>query len=814
MENNGLNKLTQVARREAYSLNHDYIGPEHLLLAMMKTDSLANKALVNSGANYELFRTIVINNKGKGNAVTATNELSEDVRKIYERAKMIASSNGRSFAQESDVLFVLLDEEDSFTNIMFLLSGIDQETVRRNLKDLIQQASSGKKEEGLGETVDQFARNLNEEAKAGKIDPVIGRDKEIERTIQILLRRTKNNPILIGEPGVGKTAIIEGLAQGIVEGKVPDIIKDKIIVSLDLASMLAGTKYRGDFEERLKNLLEDLSKRDDTILFIDEFHMVLGAGAAEGSMDAANILKPVLARGEIQIIGATTTDEYRKHVEKDSALARRMQPVTVEEPNPEDTKKILKGLRGKYEDHHGVKIPDETIEAAVDLSDRYINDRYLPDKALDLIDEACSRVRMENYTDPKKDLDPLKKIEDLQREKEEAVEAQDFEKAAEIRDLINQETYKLEEEKTAEKTQKELPSLTRDDVAKVVSSRSKVPVTRLTEDEREKYADLDKKLKEEVIGQDAAIDKISHAIKRARVGLKDPNKPIGSFIFVGPTGVGKTYLAKSLAKNLFGDEENLVRLDMSEYMEKFSVSRLVGSPPGYVGYDEGGQLTDQVRSHPYSVVLFDEIEKAHPDVFNLLLQILDDGRLTDGQGRTVDFKNTLIIMTSNVGVSSLNQTKTIGFSTGNEEKLTEDKNKEIIQGAIKNTFRPEFLNRLDDTIMFNSLTKENIKEIAGLMLAKTQERLEKLDIGISYDDQVIDYLVEGGFNREFGARPLQRYITKEIEDRLAEEILDGSLVKDNKIVIKRSEEGLAFENEGKTEESEVTDPKVPDQVIN
>lgn len=802
MENNKLNRLTGLARRESYSLSHDYIGVEHLLLALMKTGSLATKALEEAGANYELLRSIVINNIGKGSAVRPAKEYSNKVRQIFDRARLFAQKRKKVSASEEDILLAILNDDDSFTNLMFMLSGLDKKIIRDNLIRLQKEEKSSNTSNNLSENLKKFAKNLNEMAEAGKIDPVIGREDEVERVIQILLRRTKNNPILIGDPGVGKTAIIEGLAQRIVDGKVPFVMKEKTIVSLDLASMIAGTKYRGDFEDRLKKLFGELEQREDVVLFIDEFHMVLGAGASEGSMDAANILKPILAKGDIQIIGATTIDEYRKHVEKDQALTRRMQPVHVEEPNKDDTIKIIEGLKDKYEDHHNVEITDEAIKAAVDLSQRYIQDRFLPDKAIDVIDEACSKERIKNYKENKNQVSKKEILDKLIEEKNMAINEQNFEKAASLRDQINETREKLEKEKEEKKTDLKISF---DEVAKIVSSWSKVPITKLTEDEKQKYMDLDIDLKKEVIGQDKAIDKISHAIKRARVGLKDPKKPIGSFIFVGPTGVGKTYLAKSLAKNLFGDMDNLIRMDMSEYMEKFAVSRLVGSPPGYVGYEEGGQLTEAVRKHPYSVILFDEIEKAHPDIFNLLLQILDDGRLTDGQGRTVDFKNTIIIMTSNVGVSSLNQNPKIGFGTGDVEKEIDDSNKEIINKAIKNAFAPEFLNRLDDIIMFNSLDKDAIKEITKILLEETKERLKNLGIEINYNKRVVDLLSEGGFSKEYGARPLERHITNKIDNQLAEEILEGKLSKDMKInlTVKEGKINFANKKEKIKEKSEV-----------
>ena len=795
MENNRLNRLTSQARRESYSLNHDYIGSEHLLLALMKTGSIANKALEKSGANYDLFRSIVINNIGRGNSQRPATEFSKKVRTIFEKAREIAMARKSSVVSEEDILQALIKDDDSFTNLMFLLSGLDKTVIGKNLDDMLKEVYKTKGSSSkFSENVTKYTNDLNELAENGKIDPVIGRDTEIERLVQILMRRRKNNPILIGAPGVGKTAIAEGLAQRIVGGEVPKIIKDKRILSLDLASMIAGSKYRGDFEDRLKKLFEEIGKRDDVILFIDEFHMVLGAGASEGSMDAANILKPILAKGEIQIVGATTIEEYRKHVEKDSALSRRMQPIQVDEPSLEDARKIIQGLKDKYEAHHGVEITDEAIEASVELSDRYISDRYLPDKAIDLIDEASSKIRIAAFQKEDDSSASEDKLEKLNKEKEQAVRDQDFEKAAELRDKINQAKFDLEIEKEKEKENKDRLFISYDDIASVVANWSKVPVEKLTEDEMEKYANLDEDLKLSVIGQKDAIDSVARSVKRARVGLKDPKKPIGSFIFVGPTGVGKTYLAKTLAHDLFGSEDKLIRMDMSEYMEKFAVSRLVGSPPGYVGYEEGGQLTEAVRTNPYSVILFDEIEKAHPDVFNLLLQILDDGRLTDGQGRTVDFKNTIIIMTSNIGVRSLSTSKSIGFELGDQKEAEEERTSEIIEKAIKDSFAPEFLNRLDQVIMFKPLGEAEIGEISGLMLEKTRQRLNEIDLDIVYDQKVVKLLAKEGFDPEYGARPLERHITKMIDDRLAEDILDGKLKRDETIRISVRKDSLVFRN--------------------
>lgn len=795
MENNRLNRLTSQARRESYSLNHDYIGSEHLLLALMKTGSLANKALEKSGANYDLFRSIVINNIGRGNSQRPATEFSKKVRTIFEKAREIAMARKSSVVSEEDILLAIINDDDSFTNLMFLLSGLDKKVIGKNLDDMLKEVYKTKGSSSkFSENVTKYTNDLNDLAENGKIDPVIGRDTEIERLVQILMRRRKNNPILIGAPGVGKTAIAEGLAQRIVAKDVPKIIKDKRILSLDLASMIAGSKYRGDFEDRLKKLFEEIGKRDDVILFIDEFHMVLGAGASEGSMDAANILKPILAKGEIQIMGATTIEEYRKHVEKDSALSRRMQPIQVDEPSLEDARKIIQGLKDKYEDHHGVEITDEAVEAAVELSDRYISDRFLPDKAIDLIDEAGSKIRIAAFQKEDDSASNEDKLEKLNKEKEKAVRDQDFERAAELRDKINQAKFDLEIEKEKEKEEKDKLFISYDDIASIVANWSKVPVEKLTEDEMKKYANLDEDLKLSVIGQKEAIDSVARSIKRARVGLKDPKKPIGSFIFVGPTGVGKTYLAKTLAQNLFGSEDKLIRMDMSEYMEKFAVSRLVGSPPGYVGYEEGGQLTEAVRTNPYSVILFDEIEKAHPDVFNLLLQILDDGRLTDGQGRTVDFKNTIIIMTSNVGVRSLSTSKSIGFELGDQKEAEEERTSEIIEKAIKDSFAPEFLNRLDQVIMFKPLGEDEIEEISGLMLEKTRQRLNEIDLDIIYDQKVVKLLAQEGFDPEYGARPLERHITKMIDDRLAEDILDGKLKRDETIRISVRKDSLVFRN--------------------
>ena len=652
----------------------------------------------------------------------------------------------------------------------------------------------------------QFGRDLTKLAKDGKIDPVIGRQKEIERVIQILSRRTKNNPCLIGEPGVGKTAIAEGLALKIVSGEVPELLKDKKIYSLDLTGMVAGTKYRGDFEERIKKVIDEVKNAKDVILFIDEVHTLIGAGSAEGAADAANILKPSLARGELQIIGATTIEEYRKHIEKDAALERRFQPVMVDEPSQEEAIEILKGIKDKYEAHHKVKITDEAIESAVKLSTRYIGDRYLPDKAIDLIDEAASRVRLRSYTAPS----DLKELEDkkksVEAEKLSAVNAQEFERAAALRD----EERKLDKEIKDKKENwhdmagKSHDEVTPADIADIVSSWTGVPVTQLSTEESDRLLHMEDELHRRIVGQDEAVEAVSRAIRRGRVGLKDPKKPIGSFIFLGPTGVGKTELCKALAAAMFGDENAMIRLDMSEYMEKHTVSRLIGSPPGYVGYDEGGQLTEKVRRKPYSVVLFDEIEKAHPDVFNMLLQILDDGVLTDGQGRRVDFKNCIIIMTSNVGAKLISQKqKAFGFAAGAKELEQNEKEiKDAVMGELRNTFRPEFLNRVDDIIVFQRLTKENIKEIASRLLAVLQKRVEDMGIEVTFSDEAVSKIADAGFDDVYGARPLKRAIQSRIEDALSEEMLKGNVKKGGKYICDVKYDKFVFD---KAEEKTVTE---------
>ena len=683
-----------------------------------------------------------------------------------------------------------IDPQKIFTELLKILG--DESPISDNYHD---PANIENKSKNNTPTLNQYGKDLTELAKQNKLDPVIGREKEIERVIEILSRRTKNNPCLIGEPGVGKTAVVEGLAQMIKENNVPEILKNKRVVSLDIASMIAGAKYRGDFEERLKKSLQEIKSASNVILFIDEIHTIVGAGSAEGAMDAANILKPLLSRGEIQVIGATTLNEYRKYIEKDSALERRFQSVIVEEPSIEDTIQILRGLKDKYEAHHKVKITDEAIKEATVLSERYITDRFLPDKAIDLIDEACSKVKIKSLTKPESFKNLEKELDKKSKEKEEAIISQNFEKAAKIRDEekeLKAKISKQDEKWKKQENNKEI-SIGKEEICEVVSNWTKIPVTKLTQTESEKIKNLDKELKKRVIGQDEAIDVLSRAIKRARVGLKDINRPIGSFMFLGPTGVGKTELTKALALNMFGSENAMIRLDMSEYMEPHSVSKLIGSPPGYVGYDDGGQLTEQVRRKPYSIILFDEIEKAHPDVFNILLQILDDGRLTDSNGRTVNFKNTVIIMTSNTGARNITETKSIGFINKDDGSASYERAKAEVMNELKKTFRPEFLNRLDEIIIFNKLGKEAIEKIASIMLNEFADKLKQREITVKIDKSIIEYIVKVGFDDVYGARPLKRAVQSKVEDKFAEELLDGKIKDKDKITLKAKDNNVIIE---------------------
>lgn len=720
------NRVLEIAKEFSITHNYSFVGTEHILYGLVKEgEGLASKILTSQGLKPEYVEEEILRIDGVMNTLESDPEFTPRAKRIIENSAKEAMRMGQNYVGTEHILLALMREIDSVAVRILIDTNIDPQRIFADLLRLLSEDSpvANYSDSSFSSSVDtntptlnQYGKNLTALAKESKLDPVIGRKNEIQRIIEILSRRTKNNPVLIGEPGVGKTAVVEGLAQMIVDNKVPEILKNKKVVSLDMSAMIAGAKYRGDFEERLKNVLQEIKKAGNIILFIDEMHTIIGAGAAEGAMDAANILKPLLSRGEIQIIGATTLNEYRKHIEKDAALERRFQTVIVDEPTTEDTVKILRGLKDKYEAHHKVKITDEAIKAAVDLSERYINDRFLPDKAIDLIDEACSKIKLRTVTMPKNILDMENKIEKVSKEKEEAIISQSFEKAAKLRDEEKELKDKVNKarENWKKKEENKEASVNAEDIANVVSAWTKIPVTKLTKTESEKLKNLDLELKKRVIGQDDAVEALARAIKRARVGLQNENRPIGSFMFLGPTGVGKTELTKALAENLFGNENQLIRLDMSEFMEAHSVSKLIGSPPGYVGYDEGGQLTEQVRRKPYSIVLFDEIEKAHPDVFNMLLQILDDGRLTDSTGRTVSFKNTVIIMTSNAGARNIVEHHSIGFMNKEDSKKDYEKTRDEVMGELKKIFRPEFLNRLDDIIVFKKLSNESIEKITKL----------------------------------------------------------------------------------------------------
>jgi ATP-dependent Clp protease ATP-binding subunit ClpC len=775
-------KVLVLAQEEARRFNHSYVGTEHLLLGLVREgDGIAAKVLLSLGVELNAVRQQIEKLIGKGDQPVRVQGVNYTPRakKVIELAIEEGQGLGHNYIGTEHLLLGLIREGEGIAAQVLTKMGVDLMKARKSVLSLLGEAgdtmpAQAGRQGAATPTLDQFGRDLTKMAKEGKLDPVIGRTMEIERVIQILSRRTKNNPVLIGEPGVGKTAIAEGLAQHIVEGKVPESLKGKRVVALELAAIVAGTKYRGEFEERLRKLMEELREAGDVIIFIDELHTIIGAGAAEGAIDASNILKPALARGELQAIGATTLDEYRKHIEKDPALERRFQPITVGEPSKEETLAILKGLRDRYEAHHRVKITDEALEAAVTLSDRYISDRYLPDKAIDLIDEAASRVRMKAHTTPP-DLKELEeKLETLRQEKEAAVRGQEFELAAKLRDQEQQLKQELQDLKQEweQRQLTETKSVQVDDIGEIVSSWTGIPVTQLTQEESERLLNMEEILHKRVIGQSEAVKAVSRAIRRARAGLKDPKRPIGSFIFLGPTGVGKTELARALAESLFGDEDAMIRLDMSEYMEKHTTARLIGSPPGYVGYDEGGQLTEQVRRKPYSVILFDEIEKAHPDVFNILLQVLEDGRLTDGKGRTVDFRNAVIIMTSNVGASELKKQTTLGFQAVDEEQ-TYEVMKEKVMTELKRTFRPEFLNRVDEVIVFPALSEAQLSEIVSLMLQDLRNRLAGFEIGLEVTEAAKAKLAKEGYDPTYGARPLRRVIQRLIEDEVSEQMLRG-----------------------------------------
>lgn len=791
------NKALNLAMTSAGEMGHNYIGTEHLLLGLIKEGSgVAATSLSQAGLNADELENKIKETTGTGTPVTLTpNDFTPRSKRVMQNAIIIAAKLGSNYVGTEHLLFSIMQETDSYAYSFLNELGVNLNSVLDTAEDYAGENNPAENaQKGNAKGLNKFGRDLTEAAKNGEIDPVIGREKEIERVIQILSRRTKNNPVLIGEPGVGKTAVAEGLALKIVEGKVPEILRDKKIVSLDLTGMVAGAKYRGDFEERIKEAIDEVKKSKNIILFIDELHTIVGAGSAEGSTDAANILKPSLARGDFQVIGATTITEYRKYIEKDAALERRFQPVSVGEPSEEEAVQILEGLRDRYEAHHKVKISDEAIKAAVELSSRYIADRYLPDKAIDLIDESASRVRLESLTAPDSLKELEEKVKELEAEKSSAVNEQEFERAAKIRDEQKEIQKKLESEKQKWQESQNSASgeVTAENIAEIVSQWTGIPVVQLTEEESERLLKMEDILHDRVVGQDEAVKAVAKAIRRGRVGLKDPKRPIGSFIFLGPTGVGKTELCKALAQAMFGDENAMIRLDMSEFMEKHTVSKLIGSPPGYVGFDEGSHFTEQVRRKPYSVILFDEIEKAHPDVFNALLQILDDGRLTDSQGRTVDFKNTVIIMTSNVGARMITEKQSaLGFSD-DKEKETENI-KDIVMGELKNTFRPEFLNRIDDIIVFNKLTQEEIKEIASKMLDNLKERLKALEIEVDFTDEAITEIANAGYDESYGARPLRRAITSKIEDELSERILDGTVSKDKKITCDYKDGKFTFE---------------------
>ncbi len=804
-------KALEYAGDLAQGFGHNYIGTEHILYGLVKEGSgvasqVLNMQKITAENVVEEIEVLI----GKGDKSQNRGEIGFTPRskRVIENAFLEARKLGSEFIGTEHLLIGIMREGDSVAvRIMMDLNANPQKLYNEIVKVINEDENAGvsdKQPKGKARgsynqtpTLNQYGTDLTKKATEGKLDPVIGRKDEIQRVIQILSRRTKNNPCLIGEPGVGKTAVAEGLAERIIAEDVPEMLKNKRVVSLDIASMIAGAKYRGDFEERIKKCLEEVKKAGDVILFIDEVHTIVGAGSAEGAVDAANILKPLLARGEVQVIGATTLNEYRKYIEKDSALERRFSPVTVGEPTNEETIEILKGIRDRYEAHHNVKITDEAIKAAVELSTRYINDRFLPDKAIDLVDEAASRVKMRTYTQP----DTLKKLEEeisaMNKEKDDAIKVQDFEKAAGLRDKINVEKEKLqkEKEKWESKNTKSITTLTEEDIAEVVASWTGVPVKKLTQTENEKLRNLEQTLHQRVIGQNEAVDAVAKAIRRGRVGLKDPNRPIGSFLFLGPTGVGKTELSKALAESLFGNEDAMIRIDMSEYMEGHSVSKLIGSPPGYVGFDEGGQLTEKIRRKPYSVILFDEIEKAHPDVMNMLLQILDDGRLTDAQGRTVNFKNTVIIMTSNIGARLITDKTTLGFSAKDKKDESQKEYETIkkdVMGELKKQFRPEFINRIDEIIVFHKLNDEDIKQIIDIMLNQVTKRMEEKGYRLEIDNSVKELIAKKGVDTDYGARPLKRAIQNILEDKIAEEILDGNIKPNKKAVIKAEDDKIVI----------------------
>ena len=797
---NRANKAIEIANDIALELGHSYIGTEHILYGLAKEgNGIASKVLENQNVTADDILNKIEELIGSDEPIENIVDFTPRTKRVVESAFIEARKLGYNFIGTEHLLIGILREGDCVAAKILLDLNVNIPKLYNEIVKVINEGedynssddssnnSNGGKRRGKGSynqtpTLNQFGQDLTKKAEEGKLDPVIGRKQEIERVIEILSRRTKNNPCLIGEPGVGKTAAVEGLAQKIAAGDVPEILKDKRVVTLDISGMVAGAKYRGDFEERIKKALNEVKKAGDVILFIDEIHTIVGAGAAEGAIDAANILKPLLARGEIQLVGATTLNEYRKFIEKDAALERRFSPVTVNEPSEKDTIQILKGIRDKYEAHHNVKITDEAIEAAVKLSIRYVNDRFLPDKAIDLIDEASSKSRLRTYTEPDGLKELQEEIEKTKNEKEEAVLNQKFEKAAELRDTEKalRDKFEKEQNKWKNKNTKSIVTITEENIAEVIANWTGIPAKKITEDENEKLKNLEKELHKRVIGQNEAVEAVSKAIRRGRVGLKDPKRPIGSFLFLGPTGVGKTELSKALAEVLFGDENAMIRLDMSEFMEPHSVSKLIGAPPGYVGFDDGGQLTEKIRRKPYSVVLFDEIEKAHPDVMNMLLQILEDGRLTDSQGRTVNFKNTVIIMTSNLGARLITDRKQLGFANKEGEADSKKEYEEIkkeVMAELKKELRPEFINRIDEIIVFHKLNDNDINQIIDIMLKEVVNRLKEQKYDVKFEPDVKEMIAKEGIDKNFGARPLRRTIQNLVEDKLAEEILDGKLVK-------------------------------------
>ena len=776
-------KVLALAQEEAIRLGHNNIGTEHILLGLVREgEGIAAKALYGLGLGSDKIQKEVENLIGKGQETSQTINYTPRAKKVIELSMDEARKLGHSYVGTEHILLGLIREGEGVAARVLNNLGVSLNKARQQVLQLLGSNESGGHQGGASvsantPTLDSLARDLTSIAREGSLDPVIGRSKEIQRVIEVLSRRTKNNPVLIGEPGVGKTAIAEGLAQQIVNNEVPEILRDKRVMTLDMGTVVAGTKYRGEFEDRLKKVMDEIRQAGNIILFIDELHTLIGAGGAEGAIDASNILKPSLARGELQCIGATTLDEYRKYIEKDAALERRFQPIRVDEPTAEESIQILEGLRDRYEAHHRVSITDEAIQAAVKLSDRYISDRFLPDKAIDLIDEAGSKVRLRSYTTPPNLKELEVKLEEVRKEKDSAVQSQEFEKAASLRDSEQRLREQLEETKKTwkEKQGKENNEVTVEDIASVVSSWTGVPVSKLAETETTKLLNLEEVLHSRIIGQEEAVKAVSKAVRRARAGLKDPKRPIGSFVFLGPTGVGKTELARALAEAMFGDEDAMIRIDMSEYMEKHSTSRLVGSPPGYVGYEEGGQLTEKVRRKPYSVILLDEIEKAHPDVFNILLQVLEDGRLTDSKGRTVDFRNTVLIMTSNVGAEALKRNKYVGFNIQDGEQDYKDMKGKVME-ELKKSFRPEFLNRIDEIIVFHALERKHLNEIVTLLSDQLIKRLKEQNISLELTEAAKEKISQEGYDPEYGARPLRRAIQKHIEDRLSEELLKGTLL--------------------------------------